>query len=64
MYGEYIQEMMLSEKIHLLDPEYNQDYLPVKVKTKSLEKQVGINNGMINYELEFDFAYDLISTVV
>ena len=64
LYGEYIQEMMLSEKIHLLDPEYNTSYLPVKVKTKSLEKQVGINNGMINYEMEFDFAYDLISTVV
>jgi hypothetical protein len=64
LYGEYIQEMMLSERIHLLDYEVNTDYNPVVIKTKSLEKQVGINNGMINYELEFNFAYDMINTVV
>ena len=36
--------------------------MPVKAKTKSLQKQVGINDGMINYEMEFEFAYDLINT--
>jgi hypothetical protein len=63
-YAEYIQELMLSERVHLLDYEVNTDYTPVKIKTKSLEKQKGINNGMINYELEFEFAYDMINTVV
>jgi len=64
LYGEYIQELMLSERITLLDYDYNTDYTPVKIKTKSLEKQKGINKGTINYTLDFDFAYDLINTVV
>ena len=63
MYAEYIQELMLSERVHLLDYEVNTDYTPVKVKTKSLEKQKGINNGMINYTIDFDFAFDMINTV-
>jgi len=49
--------------VHLLDYEVNTDYTPVKIKTKSLEKQKGINNGMINYTLDFDFAFDMINTV-
>jgi len=48
----------------LLDYEVNTNYTPVKAKTKSLQKQVGINDGMINYEMEFEFAYDLINNVV
>ena len=63
LYAEYIQELMLSERVHLLDYEVNTDYTPVKIKTKSLEKQKGINNGMINYTLDFDFAFDMINTV-
>ena len=64
LYGEYIQELMLSERVTLLDYDYNTDYTPVKIKTKSLEKQKGINKGTINYTLEFEFAFDLINTVV
>ena len=48
----------------LLDYETETNYTPVKIKTKSLEKQVGLNNGMINYELEFEFAYDMINTAI
>ena len=63
-YGDYLQQMLLSEKVLLLDYEVNTNYTPVKAKTKSLQKQVGINDGMINYEMEFEFAYDLINNVV
>ena len=62
-YANYIQELLLSERVHLLDYDYNTDYNPVKVKNKSLQKQQSINDGMINYSLDFDFAYDLINTV-
>ena len=69
LYGEYIQELLLSEKVMLYDPEqkdglFTAVYTPVNVQTKSLLKQRGINKGVINYELTFDFAYDLIQTVV
>ena len=63
-YADYIQEMLLSEKVTLLDYEVDTNYNPVKVKTKSLQKQTGLNDGMMNYELDFEFAYDLIGTVV
>ena len=63
-YAEYLQQLLLSENVTLLDYDYNQFYNPVNVQTQSLEKQTGLNNGMMNYELTFDFAYDLINNVV
>lgn len=68
LYGEYIEELLLSEKIMLFDPEkiYNNlpAYTPVNVQTKSLLKQKGINKKVMNYELTLEFAFDLISNVV
>ena len=63
-YGEYLQQMFLSEYIVLCDYENNEDYAAVKVKTNSLKKQIGLNDGMINYTLDFEFAYDMINTVI
>tara|TARA_R110001606_G_scaffold385443_1_gene548960 strand:- start:1195 stop:2280 length:1086 start_codon:yes stop_codon:yes gene_type:complete len=63
-YAEYLQQLLLSEKITLLDYEVDTQYTPVNVQTKSLEKQTGLNNGMMNYELTFNFAFDLINNVV
>jgi len=63
-YAEYLQQLLLSEKVTLLDYETDTQYTPVNVKTKSLEKQTGLNNGMMNYELTFDFAFDIINNVV
>ena len=63
-YAEYIQQLLLSEKVTLLDYENNTLYTPVNVQTKSLKKQTGLNDGTMNYELTFDFAYDLINNVV
>jgi hypothetical protein len=63
-YAKVLQQLMLSEKVLLCDYENNTDYAPVKVKTKSLQKQTGLNNGMMNYTLDFDFAYDMINNVM
>ena len=63
-YGEYLQQLFLSEYVSICDYENNQDYASVKVKPSSLKKQVGLNDGMINYTLEFEFAYDMINTVI
>ena len=69
LYGEYIQELLLSEKVMVYDPDQKDGlfaaaYTPANVQTKSLLKQKGINKGVMNYELTFDFAYDIISNVV
>lgn len=63
-YAEYIQQMMLSEKVLLCDYEVNEDYTPVRIKTKSLKKQTGLNDGMMNYTLDFEFAYDMINNIM
>jgi hypothetical protein len=63
-YGEYLQQLFLSEYVTICDFENNEDYASVKVKPSSLKKQVGINDGMMNYTLEFEFAYDMINTVI
>ena len=56
--------LVISEYVVLCDYENNADYAAVKVKTNSLKKQIGINDGMINYTLDFEFAYDMINTVI
>ena len=53
-YAETIQQILLSERILV-------DGKPAKMKTKGFEKQKQINTKMINYQLEFDYAYDIIN---
>ena len=52
-----IQEIMLSEKILLND-------LPVRCKTKNIEKFKSINSKTINYTLEFDYNYNTLNNVL
>ena len=54
---------MLSEHVTVLDFDTNTNAFPAKVKTQSLVKQTGLNDGTMNYTLDFDFAFDLINNV-
>lgn len=56
-YDEVIQDLLLSETV-LLDDK------PVKVKSQSLTFKTSIIDKNINYELEFEYAYDLINTIL
>jgi len=56
-FASNLQQLMLSERIFL-------NYQPVKLKTKSIDKQKSINNHMINYVLEFEQSNDLINNVI
>ena len=56
-YKETIQQLMLSERILVNE-------LPAKLNTKSIDLQKQLNTRLINYQLDFDFAYDIINTVV
>ena len=57
---ETLKQIMLSERILILDG----NYLPVKINTKSTELFKHINTKQINYSLEFEFAYDVINSVI
>jgi hypothetical protein len=48
---------MLSERIII-------NNYPAKINTKSTELFKSVNTKMINYQIEFEFAYDVINSVV
>ena len=52
-----VQELLLSERILV-------DNKPAKMKTRNADLVKHINQNLINYTLEFEFAYDTINTVV
>lgn len=52
-----LQPMMLSERISI-------DDLPVIMQTRSTELYENINQHLINYELTFEYSYDVINNVV
>lgn len=56
-YNELLRQIMLSEKIII-------NNYPAKLNSKSTELFKSINTKMINYSLEFEFAYDVINSVV
>jgi len=56
-YSEVIRQLMMSERILLNNS-------PVKINTNSMEMFKQINTKMINYQLDFEYAYDINNTVV
>lgn len=56
-FSSNIKQLIMSERIFVNDR-------PAICKTKSLEIQKNINNHMINYSLEFEFAYNTINNVI
>jgi len=60
-YGETMQELLLSERVIWQDENKR---IPVKVNTKSINKQKNINNKTINYSIEIELAFDVINSVI
>lgn len=56
-FKDNLQQLMLSERILI-------DGKPAILKTKSTELFKHINQKMINYSLEFEFAYNVINNVI
>ena len=56
-FKEVIQQLMLSERILI-------NKMPAKLNTKNTELFKSINTKLINYQLEFEYAYDVINSVV
>ena len=60
-YNAPIQEMMLSEKVWMVDPQDN--VIPVNVKTSDVTFRTSLNDKMVEYQVEFEYAYDAINNV-
>jgi len=56
-WNEVLKQIMLSERILI-------DNKPAKINTKSTELFKHINTKQINYSLDFEFAYDVINSVI
>lgn len=56
-WSDTLKQIMLSERILI-------DLSPAKINTKSTELFKHINTKQINYALDFEFAYDVINSVI
>ena len=56
-WSDVLKQIMLSERILI-------DNKPAKINTKSTELFKSINTKQINYSLDFEFAYDVINSVI
>jgi hypothetical protein len=59
-YKQVIEELLLSETIRV---GYSGRPFPAVLKTKSIEKFKNINTKTINYQMEFELAYDVINSI-
>jgi len=58
--NETIQQMLLSQNVFIQE---NDTLNPVNVKTESLEYQTQLVNEKVNYEIEFEYAYNFINSM-
>ena len=69
-YNEVIKQLMLSEQVwltKLLDPVPDSDnketVLSVVPKTSSINYKTSVNDRLVQYTIDFDYAFDKINTV-
>lgn len=55
-----LQEMMMSERIVLV---IDDEFTPVNIKTESVELKKHVNDKLINYTVEFEYANDEINVI-
>jgi hypothetical protein len=56
-YNELITDLLLSETVLL-------DRKPVIVKTQGTELKTKLKNRLINYEIDFEYSYNLINDAI
>jgi hypothetical protein len=59
-YNEVFRQMSLSDKIWI---EYNEKTLPVRLTSSSLAFKTRLDDKLINYTIELEFAFDKINNV-
>jgi hypothetical protein len=58
--NEVFRQVLLSEKIWIY---YNEKILPVNIKSKELSFKTQVNDKLIDYKIDFEFAFDKINNV-
>ena len=58
-YNEVFTQLSLSEQVYI---NYNDQTLPINVKTSNLTFKNSINDKLINYSIDVDFAFDKINS--
>jgi hypothetical protein len=59
-YNEVIQQLMLTERAWVHEDD---TIFPIIPKTQSLDYKSSLNDGLINYTIEFDYAYNEINLI-
>jgi hypothetical protein len=62
-YNEVIKQLMLSEQVWITKLTDTEEVLPVIPKTQSVTYKTSINDRLVQYTIEFDYAFDKINTV-
>lgn len=61
-YNEVIKQLMLSEKVWLIASNDDEVY-PVIPKTQNVTYKTNVNDKLVQYTIDFDFANDKINTI-
>lgn len=59
-HNQVFEQLLLSEKIWI---DYEGNILPVNIKSKEMSYKTRLNDKLIDYKFEFDFAFDKINQV-
>jgi hypothetical protein len=62
-YNEVFRQLMLSEQVWMTRLTDTEEILPLRPKTQSLQFKTRTNDKLVNYTVEFDFAFDKINTI-
>ena len=58
--NDLYEQMLFSEKIWIYE---DSAYVPVNVKSSSLQFKTRVNDKLINYQIEFEYAFNTIQNV-
>ena len=58
--NELYKQLLVSDKVYFYE---NNALVPIKVKTSNLAFKTRVNDRLVNYEIEFDYAYNIIQNV-
>jgi len=62
-YNEVIKQLMMSEQVWLTKLTDTEEVLAVIPKTQSVTYKTSLNDRLVQYTVEFDYAFDKINTV-
>ena len=62
-YNEVIKQLMLSEQVWLEKLDSTSDVFPVNVTTQQLNYKTSVNDKLVQYTINFEYAFDKINNI-